>query len=58
MNQNSSIHGILIKLPLPDHINTDLVLNSVSKEKDVDGFHTYNAGKFLLRFYGAKVTGL
>jgi len=45
MNNNPSIHGILVQLPLPKHIDTDLVLNSVSKDKDVDGFHYYNAGK-------------
>ena len=45
MNHDSSIHGILIQLPLPERFNTDLLLNSVSKEKDVDGFHYYNAGK-------------
>ena len=45
MNNDSSIHGILIQLPLPEKFNTDFLLNSVSKEKDVDGFHYYNAGK-------------
>ena len=45
MNNNPSIHGILVQLPLPKHIDTDLVLNSVSKNKDVDGFHYHNAGK-------------
>jgi 5,10-methylene-tetrahydrofolate dehydrogenase/methenyl tetrahydrofolate cyclohydrolase len=45
MNDNKSIHGILIQLPLPNHLNTNLILNTVSHEKDVDGFHTINAGK-------------
>lgn len=45
MNNNSSIHGIIIQLPLPENIDTDLILNSVSKNKDIDGFHYYNAGK-------------
>ena len=45
MNNNSSIHGIIIQLPLPENIDTYLILNSVSKNKDIDGFHYYNAGK-------------
>jgi methylenetetrahydrofolate dehydrogenase (NADP+)/methenyltetrahydrofolate cyclohydrolase len=45
MNGNPCVHGILIQLPLPKHFNTDLILNSVLKEKDVDGFHYYNTGK-------------
>lgn len=45
MNNNISIHGILIQLPLPKNLDTNLILNTVSHEKDVDGFHTINAGK-------------
>ncbi len=45
MNDNISIHGILVQLPLPQHLNTDLILNTVSHDKDVDGFHTINAGR-------------
>jgi len=45
MNDNISIHGILVQLPLPRHLNTDLILNTISYKKDVDGLHTINAGK-------------
>ncbi len=45
MNKDPTIHGILIQLPLPEHIHADTILNSVSYEKDVDGFHIMNAGK-------------
>ena len=45
VNTDPSIHGILIQLPLPKQFDTDLILDSVSKTKDVDGFHYYNAGK-------------
>lgn len=48
LNNNSSIHGILIQLPLPDHIDTNKVLKSVSREKDVDGFHPENVGNLTL----------
>ena len=45
MNECVAVHGILVQLPLPKHLNTDSILNAVSKDKDIDGFHTYNAGK-------------
>jgi len=44
MNEYPLVHGILVQLPLPKHLNTSSILNTVSKDKDVDGFHTYNAG--------------
>ena len=44
MNIDINVHGILVQLPLPKHLNTNSILNTVSKDKDVDGFHTYNAG--------------
>ena len=44
LNADSSIHGILVQLPLPDHLNEDLVINSIAPEKDVDGFHISNVG--------------
>ena len=49
MNQNSNIHGILVQLPLPKHINEREVLNCVSLNKDVDGFHSTNIGKLALK---------
>ncbi len=48
MNQNPNIDGILIQLPLPAHIDTQKVLNAVSPEKDVDGFHPCNVGNLVL----------
>ena len=44
LNKNHLYHGILVQLPLPGHINTQDVINSISPEKDVDGFHPQNAG--------------
>ncbi|WP_293448076.1 bifunctional methylenetetrahydrofolate dehydrogenase/methenyltetrahydrofolate cyclohydrolase FolD [Planktotalea sp.] len=44
LNKDESIHGILVQLPLPKHLNEDLVINSISPAKDVDGFHISNVG--------------
>ncbi len=44
LNQNPSLHGILVQLPLPDHIDVNKVLETISVKKDVDGFHLYNLG--------------
>ena len=44
LNNDSSVHGILVQLPLPDHLNSDLVINSIDPAKDVDGFHISNVG--------------
>jgi methylenetetrahydrofolate dehydrogenase (NADP+)/methenyltetrahydrofolate cyclohydrolase len=44
LNHDSSIHGILVQLPLPKHINEEKVINSIRVEKDVDGFHLTNIG--------------
>ena len=45
LNADPSIHGILVQLPLPDHLDEQLVTQSVAPEKDVDGFHFQNIGK-------------
>jgi len=45
LNADPSVHGILVQLPLPDHINEALVINAVDPSKDVDGFHVSNVGK-------------
>ena len=45
LNADSSIHGILVQLPLPVHLDQQLVTQSISPEKDVDGFHFRNIGK-------------
>lgn len=44
LNNDTKIHGILVQLPLPDHINETKVLRAVTPLKDVDGFHPYNVG--------------
>lgn len=44
LNNDDSIHGILVQLPLPPHIQIDRVLEAISVHKDVDGFHLYNVG--------------
>ena len=48
LNADPKIHGILCQLPLPKHINTEIVLNRVDPRKDVDGFHPINVGKLVL----------
>jgi len=47
INENPNIHGLLIQLPLPKHIDTTKVLERVSPLKDVDGFHPYNMGRLV-----------
>ena len=44
LNGDATIHGILVQLPLPKHLNEDLVINSIDPAKDVDGFHISNVG--------------
>ena len=48
LNENEKIDGILVQLPLPNHINEMKVINTISPEKDVDGFHSLNVGKMML----------
>jgi len=45
LNANPLVHGILVQLPLPDHINEAAVLNAIDPTKDVDGFHPINVGR-------------
>ncbi len=45
LNNDPAVHGILVQLPLPKHLNEDLVINSIAPEKDVDGFHISNVGR-------------
>jgi len=47
INKNPNIHGLLIQLPLPKHIDTTKVLEAVEPSKDVDGFHPYNVGRLV-----------
>lgn len=44
LNADESVHGILVQLPLPKHLNEDLVINRIDPAKDVDGFHISNVG--------------
>ncbi len=50
LNDNKSIDGILVQLPLPCHISEEKVINTISPAKDVDGFHPVNVGKMVLGF--------
>jgi methylenetetrahydrofolate dehydrogenase (NADP+)/methenyltetrahydrofolate cyclohydrolase len=47
MNENPSLDGILVQLPLPKHIDTTIVLEAIDPLKDVDGFHPYNVGRMV-----------
>lgn len=49
LNANPDVHGILVQLPLPKHINEEKVLTEISIEKDVDGFHPLNIGKLAMK---------
>jgi methylenetetrahydrofolate dehydrogenase (NADP+)/methenyltetrahydrofolate cyclohydrolase len=50
LNKDSDIDGILVQLPLPKHIAEEKVINAISPEKDVDGFHPMNVGNMVLGF--------
>ena len=47
LNQDDSVHGILVQLPLPRHIDAQAVLRAIDPDKDVDGFHAMNAGRLM-----------
>lgn len=47
LNDDKKVHGILVQLPLPGHIDDHSVINAISPQKDVDGFHILNSGKLL-----------
>jgi methylenetetrahydrofolate dehydrogenase (NADP+)/methenyltetrahydrofolate cyclohydrolase len=48
LNTDASVHGILVQMPLPAHIDPDTVIRHILPEKDVDGFHPVNVGKLLI----------
>ena len=48
LNNNSNIDGILVQLPLPEHIDELNIVNAILAEKDIDGFHTTNIGKMMI----------
>ena len=47
LNKDDSVHGILVQLPLPKHIDESVVIAAINPEKDVDGFHAMNSGRLL-----------
>src|SRR5437016_4799669 len=49
LNADVDVHGILVQLPLPKHIDQDLVTERIDPRKDVDGFHPYNIGRLVLK---------
>nr|WP_210318708.1 bifunctional methylenetetrahydrofolate dehydrogenase/methenyltetrahydrofolate cyclohydrolase [Rhizobium paranaense] len=55
LNEDASIHGILVQLPLPKHLNAEAIIQSIRPDKDVDGLHVVNAGKLAT---GDLATGL
>ncbi len=54
LNQDDTIDGILVQLPLPEGLNSDLIIEHINPQKDVDGFHPSNVGKLLLRQPGLR----
>lgn len=48
LNEDISVNAILVQMPLPSHINSNLIIETISPLKDVDGFHPYNVGKLAL----------
>ena len=48
LNKDDSVHGILVQLPLPKHINEDKVIMAISPDKDVDGFHPVSVGNLMI----------
>ena len=48
LNNDKTVNGILVQLPLPKGVNEELIINSISPEKDVDGFHESNVGKLVI----------
>lgn len=49
LNQNPDIDGILVQLPLPEHVDPEVILETILPDKDVDGFHPYNVGRLAIR---------
>ncbi|MGH8122401.1 MAG: bifunctional methylenetetrahydrofolate dehydrogenase/methenyltetrahydrofolate cyclohydrolase FolD [Rudaea sp.] len=54
LNADAQIHGILVQLPLPAHIDADAIVNRIDPRKDVDGFHPENIGRLALRQRGLR----
>jgi methylenetetrahydrofolate dehydrogenase (NADP+)/methenyltetrahydrofolate cyclohydrolase len=61
LNGDAKVHGILVQLPLPSHLDEAKVIGAISPDKDVDGFHPYNLGKLLVgeaRFVSCTPAGI
>jgi len=61
LNNDPKIHGILVQLPLPKHIDEQKVIEAISPDKDVDGFHPYNVGRMMIglsTFFPATPAGI
>ena len=54
LNADPTVHGILVQLPLPAHIDTTALINRIDPDKDVDGFHAANVGRLALRQPGLR----
>jgi methylenetetrahydrofolate dehydrogenase (NADP+)/methenyltetrahydrofolate cyclohydrolase len=54
LNEDDSIHGVLVQLPLPPQIDEIAITNSIRSAKDVDGFHAFNVGRLALRQHGLR----
>jgi methylenetetrahydrofolate dehydrogenase (NADP+)/methenyltetrahydrofolate cyclohydrolase len=54
LNNDDSVDGILVQLPLPEHLDANLVIEHINPKKDVDGFHPSNVGKLALRLPGLR----
>ena len=54
LNEDPAVHGILLQLPLPPHIDATAVINHIDPAKDVDGFHEANVGRLVLRQLGLR----
>ena len=51
LNNDDSVHGIIVQLPLPKHLDSELIINNIDAKKDVDAFHPYNVGKIMIGDY-------
>ena len=54
LNNQENVNGILVQLPLPDHINEQVILDSIDPDKDADGFHPLNVGKLSIASHNDK----
>ena len=54
LNQDTAINGILVQLPLPDHLDEEEIIETIDPAKDVDGFHPYNMGRLVLKLPGLR----